>query len=637
MKTNNLLFILLFFICFSGIAQTYTFTGDGSNNHWRNAVNWDPIGVPGVNSDVILPDGSSSAIKAFADPSDTLAVRSITMFGDAQLNVEGRWGVVDTNSDIQPNAIINWSAGAFGGGGTLNNSGTLNITSVSTHEMGGGSSSIVNSGTINLFDGGSFIVQGTLHNTEDGLVDFREETLIGGDGLFINEGTIRSIATFEDVAILVPLENTNGTIFSAGSDARIILNNPGTYTNGTFNTVQTGVIEFIGDPITVSGFLQGEIQGAGSIEWTAPMIVPTTASFNFEGEGIVAWNQATLGGGGTFTNRGTIHTRGGNKAIIDNTTFNNEGILKLAHVLTITDGTLFNKEEGVIELDGTNFQIGAGGAGAENRIIINEGLILRTSGFLTNIFPELYNAGVIDIEQGEIIKNSILPFTNAFNGTVKGNGIFDFTANSNFVNNGTYAPGSSPGTLTYQGNFDSESSSVLEVDLDGNTQGSEYDLLEIQGNADFKGTIDVNLQFNPEIDDEFVIATTTGTITNCALPATVEGRFGTSTYTFSVFCRNDNELVLTADSVVLGTEENDFANSIVVYPNPVNNVLNIQNNSLSEIDVIAVFDVNGRLILKELENLKSNAELDLSELTTGMYFVEISSSEGTITKRIIKK
>ncbi|MCW5520925.1 T9SS type A sorting domain-containing protein [Aureitalea sp. L0-47] len=638
MKTKNILLGLVLLVSLSGIAQTYTFIGAGADNRWRDSQNWDPVGIPDINSDVILPNGSISKIRANPDPLDTLAVQSITMLGNAVLNVEGRWGVVDTNSDIQNNASINWSAGAFGGGGTLNNSGTINLLSASIHEIGGGASTWVNEGTINLFEGGNFIITGTVENRLSGTIDFKNTTLIGGNGLLINKGLIQSTITVgaQNASILVPLENDDGTISAAASDTTVILNNPGLYNNGTFNTLSTGQIEFIGDAFTVSGFLDGNLAGNDALVWTAPMIVPNSASFNFTGQGYVSWNQATLGGGGIFTNRSEMWTGGGNKAIIDNTTFRNEGELKLSHALTITDGVLENDEDGVIMLDGGNYQIGAGGAMADNRLIINNGLIERTSGSFTTIVPELFNNGVIDIATGEIIKSSALPFTNTANGVVKGNGIFDFTANSNYVNSGTYAPGSSPGVLTFQGNFDSESTSVLEVELDGNMQGDEYDLLEIVGNAEFNGTIDVLLGFDPEIDDEFVIATTTGAINTCNLPATVTGQNGFNQYTFSVVCRNDNELVLTAESVILGNEQFDLDKEIAVYPNPVSDVLNVQ-SSFAEIDQITVVDLNGRVV-KLISQISGNeAQLDLRELASGMYLVEITTEKGTTTKRVAKQ
>lgn len=67
-----------------------------------------------------------------------------------------------------------------------------------------------------------------------------------------------------------------------------------------------------------------------------------------------------------------------------------------------------------------------------------------------------------------------------------------------------------------------------------------------------------------------------------------------------------------------------------IYPNPVNNTLNIQseNNYLSNAS-IQVFDISGKLVwFKVIDLVKSNNELNVSHLKSGLYFLTIKNKNG---------
>ena len=70
-----------------------------------------------------------------------------------------------------------------------------------------------------------------------------------------------------------------------------------------------------------------------------------------------------------------------------------------------------------------------------------------------------------------------------------------------------------------------------------------------------------------------------------------------------------------------------------IYPNPVNNYINIYSNN--EISKIEIYDLFGKkLLVKEKENLK---RVKLSQLSSGVYLVKIFSRKMIEVKRIIKK
>ena len=86
--------------------------------------------------------------------------------------------------------------------------------------------------------------------------------------------------------------------------------------------------------------------------------------------------------------------------------------------------------------------------------------------------------------------------------TVKSYGTFNFNGGKltvdnftgNLLNNGgTLSPGDSPGKTQINGNYTQAVDGTFEVEIGGLQQGSEYDWLNITGNAFLKGTLDVEL------------------------------------------------------------------------------------------------------------------------------------------------
>jgi len=74
---------------------------------------------------------------------------------------------------------------------------------------------------------------------------------------------------------------------------------------------------------------------------------------------------------------------------------------------------------------------------------------------------------------------------------------------------------------------------------------------------------------------------------------------------------------------------------VYVFPNPTNDFLNIKTDK-NTIENIRIYDIKGSL-LYENQNNTTEINLDLSDFNTGIYFVKISSGQGQITHKIIKK
>ncbi|MCI5059055.1 MAG: T9SS type A sorting domain-containing protein, partial [Flavobacteriales bacterium] len=81
--------------------------------------------------------------------------------------------------------------------------------------------------------------------------------------------------------------------------------------------------------------------------------------------------------------------------------------------------------------------------------------------------------------------------------------------------------------------------------------------------------------------------------------------------------------------------ENEFSNSLSIYPNPTNQILNITGYD-AELEVV-ITSVEGKIINNSRYNFASNA-IDVSSLAKGMYYLRVTDTEGSIfTTQFIKQ
>ena len=87
----------------------------------------------------------------------------------------------------------------------------------------------------------------------------------------------------------------------------------------------------------------------------------------------------------------------------------------------------------------------------------------------------------------------------------------------------------------------------------------------------------------------------------------------------------------------LSTEEFiSLDNEITIYPNPSNGNITIKNSGIA-LTEIAITDINGRKVfMQNLSKITTNKNLDLSsKLSAGLYFMTISTENGSIVKKLI--
>jgi len=138
---------------------------------------------------------------------------------------------------------------------------------------------------------------------------------------------------------------------------------------------------------------------------------------------------------------------------------------------------------------------------------------------------------------------------------------------------------------------------------------------------------------------------------NCTDPLTIFGQDpaagtllpdGVYTVTMSATDEYGNvgtcEFELTVESI-LGVNDNGIdISTIVMYPNPAINVVNISNPQNIELEQAAIYDITGRLVQTyDLKDMGTEKSLDISMLSSATYVVMIQGTEGQVTKQLIKE
>lgn len=95
-------------------------------------------------------------------------------------------------------------------------------------------------------------------------------------------------------------------------------------------------------------------------------------------------------------------------------------------------------------------------------------------------------------------------------------------------------------------------------------------------------------------------------------------------------------LTLNGVTNSLGVNEN-LTSRFSVFPNPASNLVKISSDSNTLVDGVKITDLNGRTVKTVSLNKVANAEINISDLASGVYLMNISSENGTATKKIVKK
>jgi hypothetical protein len=342
--------------------------------------------------------------------------------------------------------------------------------------------------------------------------------------------------------------------------------------SGTYNLSGTGNLspnfnEYIGYSGTGTFNQTG---GTNTVKGALDLgLIPgSSGTYNLSGDGNLSanWINVGSGGTGTFTQTGGTNTAANVLDLGSGSTgtyqLSGTGTLSAGLIIvgsgrtgtfTQTGGTCIagiylgsNSGIGTYELSGTGTLFSAG-----DEYIGQSGTgIFKQTGGTNNITRNLiiaykeYNPGSIGtyfmeggtLNTGKIINRGNFNYTGGIiNASLMENyGIFKGSGNSfigNVINYGVVSPGLSPGSLSITGDYTQGLDGLLEIELAGYIQATEYDFLKITGIATLAGELDVNLlnNFDPITGSIFDILHAdlgvTGTFTSLDLPTLSGGRY----------------------------------------------------------------------------------------------------------------
>lgn len=88
-------------------------------------------------------------------------------------------------------------------------------------------------------------------------------------------------------------------------------------------------------------------------------------------------------------------------------------------------------------------------------------------------------------------------------------------------------------------------------------------------------------------------------------------------------------------AIANNTQAVDLSKNIAIYPNPASNLITIETTDL-EIENIEIFDLTGRKVL-EKNQLNNRNQLNVSQLTDGLYIINIKTNKGNWNEKLMIK
>ena len=302
-------------------------------------------------------------------------------------------------------------------------------------------------------------------------------------------------------------------------------------------------------------------------------------------------------GGGIYSEAGSGFTLGSSSVTIYNSTFNSNtgtsggGIATSANTSTLTVGgsifensSISNNGTNSVSSNGYNIFTDAptGTVGTDQISItpaqINLGTLANNGGTTQTLLPGI---GSIAIDAGDPSD-----MTDAQNGAVFG-GIRDIGAAEAMC---------SPIDVT---------TTVAALTITANTTGADYQWLDCNNNnSEIVGA--TNVDYTASVNGSYSVVITIG------------------------ICSDTSDCV---NITTVGIDEVNANSEISIYPNPAIDKLTIETGDLI-INTISILNSTGRIV-KDI-TVNSNT-IDVSNLVTGIYFIQIHTDYGLVIKRFVKE
>ena len=355
-----------------------------------------------------------------------------------------------------------------------NNTGTIDVQNGTLNLTG----SLTSSGLLNVAGGAGVVVA-------------------GGNQIFTTGATLNAAAGASVIYLSGGLTFSPGVTMTGAGNNRVT---GGVSFNGTVNLPNFEV---------AGGMIYGDFTNTGTLNWTSGtlagrMVIGATGVLNLTGN---ADKNLDANQGAKLVNAGVVNWTGGNLVSQMPCGF---GSFPVA--LSNLVGGVFNIQ--------TDTAIMSSGCSFWN--ISNAGLLRKIGSNGTNVWSGGVNAnntGTIDVQNGTLNLASgltQLSGTTRLSGGFLNGGTFNLNGgmlsgsgviNASVINGAVISPGSSPGTLTINGNYTQTATGVVQMELGGLTPGSEFDRLVVNGQATLAGDLNVTLinGFRPTSGDSFAV------------------------------------------------------------------------------------------------------------------------------------
>jgi len=106
--------------------------------------------------------------------------------------------------------------------------------------------------------------------------------------------------------------------------------------------------------------------------------------------------------------------------------------------------------------------------------------------------------------------------------------------------------------------------------------------------------------------------------------------------TVAAVAKYDNYVArASAEDTLLGTHQAVADNGFAIYPNPASSVINVTNPK--NVNSVSIADINGRVVKQQKFGNVTEAQINISDLASGVYMMSVSSDSGSIVKKIVKQ
>jgi|LakWasMe75_LOW10_FD_contig_71_429956_length_960_multi_8_in_0_out_0_1 hypothetical protein len=158
----------------------------------------------------------------------------------------------------------------------------------------------------------------------------------------------------------------------------------------------------------------------------------------------------------------------------------------------------------------------------------------------------------------------------------------------------------------------------------------------------------------PDEQFEVFVSTTTTAVASFTSIGAAEftdfGDYVEYTYDLSAFdgqsiyvgihCTSEDQFGFMIDDFKVTTTElgvnESLAKKFSTYPNPASNVVNISNNNNILLSNVDITDINGRTVKSLQVNNLTEIQMNVSDLNSGVYFMNIDTDSGRVVKKFIK-